>query len=47
VLPNPEIYRLDAPSASVQRRTSWIRQQMRQLGGTGYLDGVWPGSTAQ
>jgi|AVFP01.1.fsa_nt_gi monofunctional biosynthetic peptidoglycan transglycosylase len=40
VLPNPEIYRLEAPSPRVQRRASWIRQQMRQLGGNGYLDNL-------
>ncbi len=43
VLPNPKLYRLDAPSDTVQRRTRWIRQQMRQLGGTSYLEGVWIG----
>ncbi|TVQ87669.1 MAG: monofunctional biosynthetic peptidoglycan transglycosylase [Chromatiaceae bacterium] len=37
VLPNPEIYRLEAPSPQVQRRVAWIETQMRQLGGTGYL----------
>ncbi|WP_367114717.1 monofunctional biosynthetic peptidoglycan transglycosylase [Thiohalocapsa sp.] len=42
VLPNPERYRVEAPSATVQRRTRWILRQMRQLGGTRYLDGVWP-----
>jgi monofunctional biosynthetic peptidoglycan transglycosylase len=44
VLPNPDIYRLESPSATVERRTSWIRRQMRQLGGTRYLAGVWPTS---
>ncbi|MBK1648188.1 monofunctional biosynthetic peptidoglycan transglycosylase [Rhabdochromatium marinum] len=39
VLPNPMLYRLDeASSARVQRRMRWIRQQMKQLGGTRYLD---------
>ena len=37
VLPNPEIFRIDAPSARVERRARWIRSQMRQLGGTAYL----------
>ncbi|MBK1718392.1 monofunctional biosynthetic peptidoglycan transglycosylase [Thiocystis violacea] len=32
VLPNPNIYRLDAPSARVRRRADWIGRQMRQLG---------------
>jgi monofunctional biosynthetic peptidoglycan transglycosylase len=44
VLPNPEVYRAEAPSDYVARRTRWIRRQMRQLGGTGYLDGIWPGA---
>jgi monofunctional biosynthetic peptidoglycan transglycosylase len=38
VLPNPEIYRLEAPSAKVRERARWIRRQMHQLGGTRYLD---------
>jgi monofunctional biosynthetic peptidoglycan transglycosylase len=38
VLPNPEIFRIDAPSARVERRARWIRSQMRQLGGTAYLE---------
>ncbi len=42
VLPNPEVYRVEAPSATVQRRTRWIRHQMQQLGGAGYLQGIWP-----
>ncbi len=37
VLPNPEIYRLDAPSTKVRRRAARIAQQMRRLGGTAYL----------
>jgi monofunctional biosynthetic peptidoglycan transglycosylase len=32
VLPNPERYRLDSPSAYVQRRAAWIRVQMQHLG---------------
>jgi len=39
VLPNPERYRLEAPSAKVKKRVAWVRQQMRQLG-AGYLDGL-------
>ncbi|WP_295542387.1 monofunctional biosynthetic peptidoglycan transglycosylase [uncultured Thiohalocapsa sp.] len=42
VLPNPERYRAAAPTAYVERRSRWIRRQMRQLGGIAYLDGVWP-----
>ena len=38
VLPNPERFRVDAPSAYVQRRVAWILQQMGQLGGPAYLD---------
>lgn len=38
VLPNPNIYHLDAPSGHVQRRAGWIRRQMERLGGTGYLE---------
>jgi monofunctional biosynthetic peptidoglycan transglycosylase len=39
VLPNPERYRLEAPSAYVQKRAAWVRRQMRQLG-MHYLDGL-------
>jgi monofunctional biosynthetic peptidoglycan transglycosylase len=39
VLPNPERFRLDAPSAHVRKRADWIRRQMRQLG-TAYLEGL-------
>ena len=38
-LPNPERYRLDAPSAYMHQRATWIRSQMRQLG-AGYLEGL-------
>lgn len=38
VLPNPVRYRVDRPSAYVLKRQRWIEQQMRQLGGTRYLD---------
>ena len=38
VLPNPKKYRADKPSAYVQRRAAWIEQQVRQLGGAGYLE---------
>lgn len=37
VLPNPVRFRVDHPSAYVQQRVGWIEQQMRQLGGPGYL----------
>ncbi|MGB0132451.1 monofunctional biosynthetic peptidoglycan transglycosylase [Dokdonella sp.] len=37
VLPNPRKYRVDKPSAHVQRRAAWIERQVRQLGGADYL----------
>jgi monofunctional biosynthetic peptidoglycan transglycosylase len=39
VLPNPERYRLESPSARVKERAAWIRRQMGQLG-PGHLDGI-------
>jgi len=39
VLPNPERFRLDAPSGHVRKRAAWVRRQMRQLG-PHYLDGI-------
>ena len=33
VLPNPHRFKVNAPSAYVQRRQQWILQQMQQLGG--------------
>lgn len=38
VLPNPREWSAGHPSAYVSRRASWIRQQMRQLGGSHYLN---------
>ena len=38
VLPSPLRYRVDKPSAYVLKRQRWVEQQMRQLGGTAYLD---------
>lgn len=32
VLPNPRVYRVEAPSRYVRERAAWIRGQMRQLG---------------
>jgi monofunctional glycosyltransferase len=40
VLPNPNIYRLEAPSSYVQGRAARIRGEMRQLGGVAYLDKI-------
>lgn len=37
VLPNPITLRADRPSPYVLRRQAWILDQMRRLGGTGYL----------
>jgi len=42
VLPNPVLYRIDAPSAYVRARREWILQQMRTLGGPAYLRGILP-----
>lgn len=42
VLPNPRRLHADRPSAYVQRRAQWIEQQMRQLGGPGYLQSTQP-----
>ncbi len=38
VLPNPEVFRVDAPSDRVHARQHWILQQMDALGGTRYLE---------
>jgi monofunctional biosynthetic peptidoglycan transglycosylase len=38
VLPNPKRYSAGNPGPYVRRRTGAIQQQMRQIGGTGYLD---------
>lgn len=38
VLPNPRQWSAGRPSAYVQQRAGWIRQQMRQLGGSHYLN---------
>lgn len=40
VLPNPRAWSAGQPSAYVNNRATWIRQQMRQLGGNGYLNGM-------
>ncbi len=40
VLPNPREWSASHPSTYVARRAGWIRQQMSQLGGTGYLAGL-------
>lgn len=38
VLPNPRKWSASHPNAYVNRRAGWIRQQMRQLGGSQYLN---------
>jgi monofunctional biosynthetic peptidoglycan transglycosylase len=38
VLPNPREWSASAPSAYVNRRADWIARQMRQLGGSAYLE---------
>jgi monofunctional biosynthetic peptidoglycan transglycosylase len=40
VLPNPTIYRVKAPSAQVRRKAAWIQRQMRNLGGSAYLEAL-------
>src|SRR5690606_11051194 len=40
VLPSPKRYSAARPGPYVQRRTRAIQRQMRQIGGTGYLDGL-------
>jgi monofunctional biosynthetic peptidoglycan transglycosylase len=39
VLPDPDRYRLDAPSRHVRRRAAWIALQMHRLGPR-YLRGL-------
>ncbi|MNN33329.1 Penicillin-binding protein 2D [compost metagenome] len=38
VLPNPRDWSASRPSGYVQQRAGWIRRQMRQLGGSYYLN---------
>ena len=40
VLPNPKRYKVSAPSKQVRRRQNWILNQMRQLGGTRYIENL-------
>jgi monofunctional biosynthetic peptidoglycan transglycosylase len=40
VLPNPELFRVDRPSAYVLQRRAWILEQMSLLGGPDYLKGL-------
>ena len=40
VLPNPSGLRADRPSAYVRARRSWIRRQMRQLGGIALIEAL-------
>ena len=38
ILPSPRTRSAARPSAQVEQRSQWIRQQMRNLGGTNYLE---------
>ena len=38
ILPNPRNWSASQPSAHIERRSAWIRQQMTNLGGTSYLE---------
>ncbi|WP_454829318.1 monofunctional biosynthetic peptidoglycan transglycosylase [Pseudoxanthomonas wuyuanensis] len=38
VLPSPRRYDARNPGPYVQRRSQWIQRQVRQIGGTGYLE---------
>ena len=38
ILPSPRTRSASRPDAQVERRSQWIRQQMRNLGGVGYLE---------
>ncbi|WP_404463711.1 monofunctional biosynthetic peptidoglycan transglycosylase [Vreelandella aquamarina] len=38
ILPSPHTRSASRPDAQVERRGQWIRQQMRNLGGTAYLE---------
>ena len=38
VLPSPRRYSASRPGPYVQRRAGWIQRQMRQLGGSEYLE---------
>ncbi|BBI72623.1 monofunctional biosynthetic peptidoglycan transglycosylase [Vreelandella aquamarina] len=38
ILPNPRNRSASRPDAQVERRSQWIRQQMRNLGGTSFLE---------
>ncbi|MDR9438914.1 MAG: monofunctional biosynthetic peptidoglycan transglycosylase [Halomonas sp.] len=38
ILPDPRGRDAAGPGPQMQRRSAWIRQQMRNLGGTGYLE---------
>ncbi|SOC54715.1 monofunctional biosynthetic peptidoglycan transglycosylase [Chromohalobacter canadensis] len=38
ILPNPREWSASRPSAYIQQRSQWIQRQMRQLGGSAYLE---------
>jgi monofunctional biosynthetic peptidoglycan transglycosylase len=41
VLPNPKRFKADSQSGYVPNRVGWITRQMRQLGGVGYVKGLY------
>jgi monofunctional biosynthetic peptidoglycan transglycosylase len=47
VLPSPQRFHADRPTAYVQGRANWIQQQMAQLGGPGYLESAPPPRNAR
>jgi len=42
VLPNPRLYRVDAPSRFVLAQRDWTLKQMANLGGPAYLSAIEP-----
>ena len=42
VLPNPRLYRVDAPSHYVLAQRDWTLRQMANLGGPAYLNAIEP-----
>jgi len=47
VLPAPNARSVRDPSSDIRRYGDWIRRQMRQLGGPGYLGDILPPATAE
>ena len=40
-LPSPKTYAIQPPSDYMKQRARWIQQQVSQLGGKAYLEGLW------